>query len=359
MTKKIFGILITLALMLSLCLTASIPVMAAATWYVDGSVGSSGDGSYGSPFKTIPEAITAASTGDIIIVADVDTSSTTATDYSISSVITVNKSVTIKAAVDTAMAQVVINNSSGNVFDITADNVTIDGFAISCSSRAIYVSGADYCTVMNNNIISSVFGVDMSSANSCTVADNNIGYFTDMGIELSSSNANIVSGNTCENSYVGSNYIVYMESSNANIIIDNTCSGSSTGIAVTSSSDDNTIAGNTVSACTTGIRISDGSNNIISCNETSGSTSGGISIGTSSNNSFLYNTSSSNLLGVQIGSGVDPSEIYFSYNNITGSSYGVYFESAEGTGILDATYNYWSGNSTVCNVPGRIDLPMI
>jgi hypothetical protein len=70
MKKKIFGILITLSLMLSLCLTASIPVMAASTWYVDDSnTSGTEDGTAAHPYNTIGEAVIAASAGDTIIVA--------------------------------------------------------------------------------------------------------------------------------------------------------------------------------------------------------------------------------------------------------------------------------------------------
>ncbi|MCF7920383.1 MAG: right-handed parallel beta-helix repeat-containing protein [Candidatus Cloacimonetes bacterium] len=54
---------------LALCLFSFSILLAQTNWYVDGTVGSTGNGSQGSPFKTIAEAVTALSDGDIVNVA--------------------------------------------------------------------------------------------------------------------------------------------------------------------------------------------------------------------------------------------------------------------------------------------------
>jgi len=65
--RKLFGILLVVALVLSFSLVATTPVVASpADWYVDASADPGGDGSQGEPFQTIGEAITAAGPGDTI-----------------------------------------------------------------------------------------------------------------------------------------------------------------------------------------------------------------------------------------------------------------------------------------------------
>jgi len=58
-------------LVLSLCVTSSLNVMAGTqTWYVDDSnTSGTEDGTQANPYNTISEAVTAASAGDTIIVA--------------------------------------------------------------------------------------------------------------------------------------------------------------------------------------------------------------------------------------------------------------------------------------------------
>jgi hypothetical protein len=71
MHKKISGILIMTILVLSLCVTSSLNVMAGTqTWYVDDSnTSGTEDGTQANPYNTISEAVTAASAGDTVIVA--------------------------------------------------------------------------------------------------------------------------------------------------------------------------------------------------------------------------------------------------------------------------------------------------
>jgi len=68
--KKLFGILLVLALVLSFSLVATNPVAAQTTWYVvEGGAGAQDGTSWADAFATIQEAIDAADSGDIIEVA--------------------------------------------------------------------------------------------------------------------------------------------------------------------------------------------------------------------------------------------------------------------------------------------------
>jgi len=67
--KRIISIVFALALVLGLTLVATTPVAAATTWYVDDDNCPGGSGTVGDPFCTIQAAVTAASSGDTIMVA--------------------------------------------------------------------------------------------------------------------------------------------------------------------------------------------------------------------------------------------------------------------------------------------------
>ena len=94
----------------SIIIAALSSAFAATTYYVDGSVASSGDGSQASPFKTIAEGVAAAAAGDVVEVA--------AGTYTISSQITVAKAITIRGA-DRATT-IIDANSACRIFNVSA-----------------------------------------------------------------------------------------------------------------------------------------------------------------------------------------------------------------------------------------------
>jgi hypothetical protein len=68
--KRILSISLALALVLSFTVVTTTPVVAATTWYVDdNNCPGPGSGTVGDPFCTIQAAVSAASSGDIIMVA--------------------------------------------------------------------------------------------------------------------------------------------------------------------------------------------------------------------------------------------------------------------------------------------------
>jgi len=130
MKRKIISILFALVLVLSFSLIPAMPAMAATTWYVDDDTCPAvGDGSVGTPFCSIQDAIDAAVSGDTINVA--------AGTYDES--VTVDKALTLlgaKANVDprggawTGDITTINAGAGNNGILITASGVTVNGFKV-------------------------------------------------------------------------------------------------------------------------------------------------------------------------------------------------------------------------------------
>ena len=104
--------------LIPLAITLALPVFA-TTYYVDGSVASSGDGSQASPFKTIAAGVSAAAAGDVVEVA--------AGTYTISAEIAVAKAITIRGA--NRATTIIDANSACRIFNVTAA-ATIESFTL-------------------------------------------------------------------------------------------------------------------------------------------------------------------------------------------------------------------------------------
>ena len=109
-----------------LCMTAS-----GADWYVATTGSDSNDGSEASPFKTPNVAVSSASAGDVIHVA--------AGTYTISSVITLNKAITLEGAgpeVTTLSSVSTSGNNAPAVFSVTHADAIVSGVKITKSSSS-------------------------------------------------------------------------------------------------------------------------------------------------------------------------------------------------------------------------------
>ncbi len=325
MKRKLYAILITLLLVLSLCVTASLNVMAGTqTWYVDDSnTSGTEDGTQANPYNTIGEAVTAASAGDTIIVAG----GTYVEDVS------VQKSLTIKAQNGETPT---INRQYGVGFHVTADGVIIDGFTIMQAGTGIYLEGASSCKITGN-----------------TLLDGYSGY----AIRLKDANTNVILGNTCTNNTVSSTMSLY--NSHGNIITNNTCTGVSqedrNGLRLEDSFG-NEVAGNSFSLFYIGLINSDSTDNLIVANVFSGNSLRGIYISGSGDFSciLIYNTIDANInVGISIiGVSLDATDVFFKWNNITGNGVGV---SNDAINQLDATANYWNGNTLDVQIGSDVD----
>ncbi len=253
-----------------------------STWYVDAS----GNGD----FTTIQAAVTAASSGDTIIVKD-----GTYTEN-----VDVDKSLEIRSENGADLAIVQASNPSDDVFCVTAQNVTINGFTASGATTMDnnagikIASSGGFCTITNNKCNGNSTGISVvSSVGGNTVSNNICTSSGKYGIYLSNTTNNSVTGNTCSNNTAGTGYALYL-ADNAN---------------------NNTVNGNTSDSNTIGIRVKN-----------------------ADNNSIFNNTSLNNAYGMEIATGSIGNAFYL--NNFTGNTSA---QLSAGYGAISG--NYWNSQA--------------
>lgn len=159
--------------------------------------------------------------------------------------VVVDKPITITSV---GSATVQTNNSSMNVFLVTADRVNISGFCITGAGEksGIRVNNSSNCIISDNIILYNYVNIQCVRSNNTTLTNNTM-VGGDYGIHTAfSSNNTITDNNITESEQYG---ICIIDQSDNNIITDNTASnGNYTGIALAFSSDNNTIGNNTVNA---------------------------------------------------------------------------------------------------------------
>ncbi|MFQ6063267.1 MAG: nitrous oxide reductase family maturation protein NosD, partial [Methanosarcinales archaeon] len=122
--------------------------------------------------------------------------------------VTVNEELTIYAR-DGAENTIVDGYGSGNVFYVTADNVTINNFTVTNGNYGVYLSGADNCSVTDNEVISNTYyGIYLYSSDNNNLSNNNASSQTNLwygaGIYLGSYNDNnTIYNNTANNNRYG------------------------------------------------------------------------------------------------------------------------------------------------------------
>ncbi|MDI3485923.1 MAG: hypothetical protein PWQ51_2309 [Methanolobus sp.] len=166
----------------------------------------------GETYTTIGDAINAASNGDTILVSD--------GTYGTVSVI---KEVNITSINGSAVTT--ISSGSSTAFDVTANNVTINGFSIvgSGSGTGLYVYNKLNCSFINNNISNVDYGVRLDNADNNTIFNNTIYDLDDDGVYSYRSDYNNFTNNIVENGYdfgfnlYDSDYSIF----NGNIITNN------------------------------------------------------------------------------------------------------------------------------------------
>lgn len=224
-------------------------VLIATLAFVNVSVGhASAAMHYVNPGESIQAAVNAADPGDTIIVRD-----GTYTEN-----VDVNKQLIIRSENGPANCVIRAVNPNDHVFEVTADNVTINGFTVTGatgrSMAGIYLGGGvEYATISNNSISGNHRGVILSYSDNNTLSANNItssdistdgGMYPGIGIVLDHSNANSILDNTISfNNCMGIDFYF----SAFNRILRNEISNNFAGIYMNRGSN-NTISANNVTS---------------------------------------------------------------------------------------------------------------
>ena len=219
--------------------------------------------------------------------------------YNITATIAMNKdNVKLSGNGNATVLRRMWNSSAGEgVITITAvsggccvENIFVDGNKSAYNSSdntGINLTSSNNNTITGNTCNNNYNGIRLFSSNSNnTITGNTCNNNNNCGINLTSSNNNTITGNTCNNNNDG----IYLASSNNNTITGNTCNNNYYGIYLFSSNSNNTITGNTCNNNYYGIRLfSSNSNNTITGN-TCNNNNDGIYLASSNNNTITGNT---------------------------------------------------------------------
>jgi parallel beta-helix repeat protein len=191
-------------------------------------------------------------------------------------------------------------------------------------------------------------GIDLDSSDNNIISSNTVNFNNYHGIDLDSSDNSAISNNICNSN----NYGIYLDSSRNNAIVNNTANSNNyRGIHLEYSSSNN-ITNNTASSNTQyGIKLRSSSNNNLIYNTFNSNNWDGIRLYSSSNNNIVSNTALNNDNGIHLS--------YLSSNN--NLIYNNYFDNINnayddgnniwniaktaGTNIIGGSYlggNYWS-----------------
>ncbi len=237
-------------------------------------------------------------------------------------------------------------NPSEPVFKINlpGNGTTIQGFTIkgATNSSGVYVTGSSNCNLVGNNFTSNKIGIFLSTSNNTIFSGNTFINNTYASILFENSNNNLIYNNTALNNQYG----IRFGNSNQNLIQGNTLRNNATGYGVGfEKSSNNTILNNVITGNVNGIYIGivgslvGSSNDNFIQNNTLTSNQNGITLYNSTGNTLYQNTLTSNQYGVYC----YYSSSNISFNRIVGNSrYGIY---KVGTGMVNATNNWWGTNS--------------
>ena len=257
-------------------------------------------GSAGEDYSSISAALANATDGDTIIVSD----------GTYNENIVVDREVTIRS--QGGAANTIVNSLSGSdTFDITASNVTINGFTVtgaSASSMAgIYLESNLNCTISNNIVTANEYGIDLDSSSNNTLSNNNASLNDNYGISLGSSSSNSLSNNTANGNYYGINFYY---SNNNELTNNNASNNENHGIYLSNSNNNELVNNHAVVNDYYGIYLTSSSSNNLTSNNVSGNNCG-IRFSSSDNNNLTNNNAIDNYFGIRFFSS--------SSNNMTGN----------------------------------------
>ena len=317
MMNKKHKILIICTAILVLCFVGT---ASAKTWYVDD------DG--GADFRTIGDAIYAASCGDTIIVKRGTYGS-----------VGIKKPITL-----IGKGQPVVDaEGSRHGFCLEADDITIEGFTVINSE---WVAGIDVRSsnnhITDNNINNNYHGIFLWHSDNI-ISGNNVCNNKVAGIYLDRSSNNFISGNTVSNNR--NNGIHLDSSSNHNFISDNAVINNDYGIYLHDSSNNNTITGNDARNNNYSIGLAYSNNNIIRGN-TACDNGQGINIASSCNNFITGNNVFNNPLGIWLNRYCNSNII--TGNNVSNNNCGITFRISSSNNKISFN-NFISNTDNVCS----------
>ena len=202
--------------------------------------------------------------------------------------------------------------SNYGIYGLDIINCVIKGVTSNHNNDAgIYLSSFSNTIVTGNMCSNNRDGICLlySSEAYSTVVDNVCTENDTFGINVQSSDAISITGNTCSNNSSGIN----LSSGNNNTITGNTCNNNNNyGICLVSSNNNNTITGNTCNNNNNGINLSGSNNNTITGNTCNNNNYSGIYLNNSDNTTSTGNTCNNNNSGIYLSS--------INNNTITGNT---------------------------------------
>ena len=265
-------------------------------------------------FTTIQAAINDASQGDTIIVGD----------GTYNENVVVNKSVTLRSENGAASTNVNASDSSEHAFNVTVNNVTIDGFNV--TGVTSFDMGGIYLGYSNNSIVTNNI-----------VNDNYFGIILDHSVNNTLSN-NIAN----DNSYCG----LYLYYSSHNTLDNNDIYNNDYGIRLYTSSDYNTLTDNTAMNNTYGMYFSSSDNNTLTGNTASYNGRYGMYFSSSDNNTLTDNVASYNIYNIEpasisLDSVIEPMDVEST------AATGIYLVYSDNNVLTGNVANYNEGGSLV------------
>ena len=245
---------------------------AATTWYVDD------DGGAGIDFTEIQAAVNVASDGDTIFVHSGMYNET----------VIVNRSLTLQG--ENRETTIIDANGGDRGIEITADDCVLSGFTIwKCWDTGIELSSSNENMITNNVIHSMISGSDcdgikLDESSHNVISNNKIFDCGGEGIETDWSSHNIIINNTVISCGTG----IELWNFDRSNITNNTVNSCSSGIQI-GYSDYNNITNNTVLLCNPNIKLKYSDHNIVSNNIVYSPHCNGIKLTNSTNNAILNN----------------------------------------------------------------------
>ncbi|ADE35644.1 NosD domain-containing protein [Methanohalophilus mahii] len=223
--------------------------------------------------------------------------------------VVVNKELNIISVDGASATHVMAAASSDHVFNISANNVTIDGFNVSGAdesdfgkmSAGIYLRNVTKCTIFNNILSNNRYGIYLAASNNNNLTGNNVSENSVAGIHLDSSHGNyLVNNNISDNIDRGIN----IDLSNYNNLTNNEITKNSLqGISLYKSTENsmvsNTISGNgyTNYGAEAGIYLGSSTDNNIYNNWFNNSVNFKVMSGCDYNNWNTTSTTGPNIIG--------------------------------------------------------------